>query len=84
MDIFPMPGTDNLLYYIMVFGFASLCVVIFSSKPVSKGYDFVVDTTYDIFMWIVTRVALPPFRVVEQGLVSAGLGLCSWIEKQKK
>ncbi len=84
LGIFPMPEASSLLYYVMVFGFASLCVVVFASKPVSKGYDCVVDTTYAIFMWVVNHIILPPFAFLEKGLKSWGISTAEWIEKQKK
>lgn len=82
--IFPMPAADSVLYYVMVFGFASLCVVLFSSKPVSKAYDWFVDKTYDLFMWIVNHIFLALFGVVEKGLLALGFGTMGFIEKQKK
>ena len=84
MGLFALPEADSVLYYVLIFGLASLCVVVFSSKPVSRFYDFVVDGLYDIFMWIITHIALPPFRVLEEGLKTLGDGMCSLIEKQKK
>ncbi len=78
-----MPAGGSLLYYMMVFGFASLCVVIFSAKPVSKGYDFVMDTTYAIFMWVINHVLLPPFAVLEKGLKAWGVGTVNWIGRQQ-
>ena len=48
---------DNwVVYYLMIFGLASLCVVVFTSKPVIWGYDFVVEGTYKIFLWILNRI----------------------------
>ena len=84
LGLFPMPAASSVLYYVMVFGFASLCVVVFASKPVSKGYDWVVDTTYAIFMWIVNHIILPPFAVLEKGLKAWGISTADLIEKQKK
>ena len=48
---------DNwIVYYLMIFGLASLCVVVFTTKPVIWGYDFVVEGTYKIFIWILNRI----------------------------
>lgn len=84
MGLFALPEADSVLYYVLIFGLASLCVVVFSSKPVSRFYDFVVDGLYDIFMWIVNHVFLGIFGVVEKVLVGCGLGTVNWLEKQKK
>lgn len=53
--IFP----DNVVvYYILIFGFASLCVFVFSSKPVVKGYDFVVEGSYKILLWCLDKIKI--------------------------
>ena len=49
LGIFPH---NPVLYYVLIFGLASLCVFVFSSKPVVKGYDFVVEGSYKIFLKI--------------------------------
>ena len=49
LGIFPH---NPVLYYVLIFGLASLCVFVFSSKPVVKGYDFVVEGSYNLFMKI--------------------------------
>ena len=54
MGLFMLPEADSVLYYVLIFGLASLCVVVFSSKPVSRFYDFVVDGLYSVFMWRIT------------------------------
>ncbi len=53
--IFP---ENVVLYYILIFGLASLCVVVFSSKPVVKGYDFVVEGSYGILLWVLDKIAI--------------------------
>lgn len=45
-----------LVYYLMIFGLASLCVVVFTTKPVIWLYDFAVEGTYHIFIWILQRI----------------------------
>ena len=47
LGIFPH---NPILYYVLIFGLASLCVVVFSSKPVVKGYDFVVEGSYNLLV----------------------------------
>ena len=47
---------DNwVLYYVLIFGLASLCAVGFSSKPVVKFYDFFVEGSWKIFCWLLDR-----------------------------
>ena len=49
---FGVVPTDNpLVYYLLIIGLASLCAVVFSSKPVAAVYDFVVEGTWKIFLW---------------------------------
>ena len=50
--IFP---NNPVVYYLMIFGLASLCVVVFTTKPVIRGYDFIVEGAYKIFLWILNR-----------------------------
>ena len=83
MGLFALPQAGTLLYYVLVFGLASLCVVVFSSKPVSKFYDFVVDGLYDILMWIIHHIVLAVFGAVEKVLVLCGLGTVDWLGRQK-
>lgn len=40
---------NRIVYYVMIFGLASLCVVVLSSPPVVKLYDFVVEGLYKVF-----------------------------------
>ena len=54
LGIFPH---NPILYYVLIFGLASLCVFVFSSKPVVKGYDFVVEGSYNLLL------KLKPFAV---------------------
>ncbi len=49
---FGVVPTDNpVVYYLLIIGLASLCAVVFSSKPVAAVYDFVVEGTWKIFLW---------------------------------
>lgn len=49
---FGVVATDNpVVYYLLIIGLASLCAVVFSSKPVAAVYDFVVEGTWKIFLW---------------------------------
>lgn len=83
MGLFALPAAGTPLYYVLVFGLASLCVVVFSSKPISKAYDFVVDGLYTVFMRFVKNLLLPPFAALEKLLALCGAKLLSWTEKQK-
>ncbi len=84
LGLFTLPADDSVLYYVLIFGLASLCVVVFSSKPVSRFYDFVVDGLYDVFMWLLKNVFLRAFGVFEAGLVRLGLGSVNWLGRQKE
>ncbi|MCI9598659.1 MAG: hypothetical protein HFE75_15530 [Firmicutes bacterium] len=44
---YDLPDPNMFVYYICIFAAASLCVVVFSSPPVSKAYDWVFDFLYD-------------------------------------
>lgn len=55
LGIFP---ENPVLYYILIFGLASLCVFVFSSKPVVKGYDFVVEGSYKVLLWLLDKIKL--------------------------
>lgn len=83
MGFFALPQAGSPLYLLLILGLASLCVVVFSSKPVSKFYDFVVDGLYDIFMWVINHIVLVIFGAVEKVLVLAGLGTVDWLCRQK-
>ena len=54
---FPCPNWP--VYYLCVFGFASLCVVVFSSPPVAKIYDGILDKLYEFYLWVKGKVILP-------------------------
>lgn len=82
MGLFDLPD-NKILYYLLVFGLASLCVVIFSSKPFSKLYDFVVDGLYAVFMWLLHNVIVKPFGYLEQAMVWMGVSTINMIGKQK-
>lgn len=84
LGLFAVPPADSVLYYVLIFGLASLCVVVFSSKPVSKFYDFVVDGLYRIFMWIINNIFLRIFGKFEEGLLRFGIALADGIAKQRK
>ena len=48
---------DNwAVYYLMIFGLASLCVFVFTTKPVIRGYDFVVEGSYRVFCLLLGRI----------------------------
>lgn len=83
MGLCAVPTAGTVPYYALIFGLASLCVVVFSSKPVSKAYDFVVDGLYNVFMWIVNHIVLAVFGAVEKVLVALGIGTVEWLGKQK-
>ena len=54
---FGIVPTDNpVVYYLLIIGLASLCAVVFSSKPVAAVYDFVVEGTWKIFLWLLARI----------------------------
>ncbi len=44
---------NQVMYYFLIFAFASLCVLVFSWKPISKGYDWIIENLYKVFMWLV-------------------------------
>ena len=44
-----------VVYYLMIFALAGLCVFVFSSKPVVKIYDFVVEGLWKVFLWLLDR-----------------------------
>ncbi|MBQ4650323.1 MAG: hypothetical protein IJB73_06430 [Firmicutes bacterium] len=47
---------DNwVVYYGTIFVLVVLCCVVFTSKPVVKGYDFVVEGLWKVFCWILDR-----------------------------
>lgn len=45
------PDSNPFIYYGCIFGLASLCVVVFSSKPVAKVYDGFFDFMYEKVYW---------------------------------
>ena len=54
---FGVVEADNpVVYYLLIIGLASLCAVVFSSKPVAAVYDFVVEGTWKIFLWALGRI----------------------------
>lgn len=44
---YQLPEPDMAVYYICLFGLASLCVIVFSSPPISKGYNWIFDFLYE-------------------------------------
>lgn len=44
-----LPDPNWAVYYICLFGFASLCVIVFSSPPVAKVYDAFLDLCFKPF-----------------------------------
>ena len=44
-----------VVYYVMIFALAGLCVFVFSSKPVVKIYNFVVEGLWNVFMRLLDR-----------------------------
>ena len=73
-----------IVYYLLIYVLASACVVIFSSKPVSKAYDFAVDGLYKIFMWLINNVFMRIMGILNTGLVSVGESMVRLIEKTEK
>ena len=59
---------NQISRYILVFVFASLCVIILSTKPVSKGYDWVVDNCYNLFI-LALKFIFSIFGLVEKVMV---------------
>lgn len=54
---FGIIDTSNpVIYYLMIIGLASLCSVVFSSKPVVAAYNFVVEGAWKIFLWLLARI----------------------------
>ena len=64
--IFPK---NDIIYYLLIFAFASICVFVFSSKPIVKIYDFAVDGSYKLFSLFVEMI-LNFVGIVEKWLVS--------------
>ena len=77
---FGVVQTDNpVVYYLLIIGLASLCAVVFSSKPVAAVYDFVVEGTWKIFLWalgmiekLLALVHIPVNAVKEWALRTIG------------
>ena len=51
-----LPVNNWFVYYALIIGLASLCAVMFSSKPVAWAYDFVVEGLWNVFLWLLARV----------------------------
>ena len=83
MGLFPLPQSP-LVYYLMIYALASTCVLVFSSKPVSRGYDFVVDGLYSLGAWLINDVLLRLMGVFDRFLAKGSEVLMALIEKQKK
>lgn len=41
-----LPDPNMVVYYLCLFGGASLCAIIFSSPPISKGYNWIFDVFF--------------------------------------
>ena len=76
--------SNPVLYYVLIYGLASLCVVTFSSKPVVKFYDFCVDGSYAVLMWLLEHIVVPAAGYVELGLVTVSNGVINAIGRDKK
>ena len=46
---------NQVVYYLMIFALAGLCVLVLSSKPVVKMYDFVVEGLWKVFLGLIDR-----------------------------
>ena len=44
---YSFPDPNMFVYYACIFGLASVCVVVFSSPPVSKAYNWFFDFLYE-------------------------------------
>ena len=84
LGLFVLPQADSVWYYVLIFGLASLCVIVFSSKPVSKFYDFVVDGLYAVFMWLVQHILQPVLTGLEKILTMSASVMLNLLERQKK
>ncbi len=51
-----IPVDNPVIYYLLIVGLASLCAVVFSSKPVAAIYDFVVEGLWKVFLWLLARI----------------------------
>jgi len=71
------------VYYALIFGLAALCSVVFSSKPVVKIYDFVVEGLWKVFCWIVARLVelVGLFGIPVNGIKNWALKTIGGIEK---
>ena len=48
---------DNwAVYYAMIFALAGLCVFVFTTAPVIRGYDFVVEGSYKVFCRLLCKI----------------------------
>lgn len=75
---------DNwVVYYLMIFGLASLCVVVFSSRPVSRGYDWIIDKLYYLFMKIVKQL-LRLMGLMDRGYLAWAKKTMDLTERQQK
>lgn len=82
LGIFDM-GDNVFVYYAMIFGLASLCVLVFSSKPFSKLYDFAVDGSYFILIWILNKIIYPVGEAVENLIYISALNLLERIDNRR-
>lgn len=54
-----LPYSNQVIYYVCIFVFASLCVLVFSCPPVAKAYDWVFDKL-DAGIMFVWHKIFPP------------------------
>ena len=53
--LFGVLPENQVVYYLMIFALAGLCVLVLSSKPVVKMYDFVVEGLWKVFLGLIDR-----------------------------
>jgi len=51
IEDYGFPNGNPVVYYLCVFGAASLCVVVFSSPPIAKVYDAFVEAFYKVYLF---------------------------------
>ena len=53
--LFGVLPENQVVYYLIIFALAGLCVLVLSSKPVVKMYDFVVEGLWKVFLGLIDR-----------------------------
>lgn len=71
---------NRVLYYVLIFVLASLCVVVLSSPPVVKLYDLVVEGLYKVFK-IILRAFVTVMGVIHIPVEKIAVGGMNVIEK---